>query len=347
MKLTLKFILYPLSLALVGCQSTQLSTSTDSTVANSNQSVYGVECAAAEHFAHQAKTLTLAFQRYCSQPKNNNSDASVKSVWYKTMQAWMALQGQEVGPEKALQQSWNIQFWPDKKNTTGRKMLRLLQQNKSWTATEISQQSVAVQGLGSLEWLLYDSSSTLGQDNNSCDLAVAISKNLERNALAVSKAWEKDNPWRELTDSVWLATYTSLLSHQLDYTMKKLSLTMAKIGYPKPYFAESWRSKTSIQNIKFNVLALQRLYVADGHGMDRILRSRGDEQLANSIQAQFESILASWPNQHTLFEMLQTHKGYQSLLLQFNKLYQLRYLIQDQVPVKLGVTIGFNSTDGD
>ena len=145
----------------------------------------------------------------------------------------------------------------------------------------------------------------------------------------------------------WTSEYIALLSNQLDYSMKKLSRPLANFGNPRPYFAESWRSKASMQNLKANIEAMQSLYFAQGNGLDSLLRERGKSLLADSIKNQFETTLTTWPTEQSLFDLLQTKEGYRLAYSQFNKLEQLKYLIHEEVAVELGVVIGFNATDGD
>ena len=129
--------------------------------------------------------------------------------------------------------------------------------------------------------------------------------------------------------------------------MKKLSRPLANFGKPRPYFAESWRSETSMLNLKANIVGMQALYLAEGDGLDALLRKRGKVQLADSITQQFDSSLVTWPTDESLFDMLQTKEGYRKAYAQYNKLEQLKYLIHEEVVIELGVVIGFNATDGD
>ena len=308
-----------------------------------SRSVYLVEFNTAQKFDVQASQLEQSMTAFC---EGNSDVQTVQRQWHSTMESWMALQGQERGPQAALAQSWNVQFWPDKKNTTGRKMSALIKQDKQWQAQEIAKQSVTVQGLGSIEWLLYDKQSDIASNLSTCHTAVAISENLANNAHAIASSWQV-NPWLELDQKGWDSEYIALLSNQLDYSMKKLSRPLAKVGKPRPYFAESWRSKTSMSNLKANIAAMQALYLANGEGLDNLLRTRGKQQLADSIVHQFEYTLETWPTEASLFDLLQTKQGYQTVLAQYNKLEQLNYLIHEEVAIELGVVIGFNATDGD
>ncbi|KFI10805.1 imelysin family protein [Vibrio coralliilyticus] len=328
---------------LAGCQSTSSTMPVAQQTSHPSQGVYQVEFAAAHTFSNQADKLASQMAAYCADEAQLES---LKSQWHHTMVAWMALQGQERGPEKALEQSWNIQFWPDKKNTTGRKMTALTGQSKTWTQEQISQQSVTVQGLGSVEWLLYDQASSLSSSQATCQTGIAIAENTAANAETIATAWQT-NPWVELDEKAWTSEYISLLSNQLEYSMKKMSRPLANFGKPRPYFAESWRSETSMQNLKANIEAMQALYLAGGNGLDKLLRERGKVQLADSIAQQFDTALETWPTDESLFDMLQTKEGYRKAYAQYNKLEQLKYLIHEEVAIELGVVIGFNATDGD
>ena len=350
-----KLLLMPLSvLAMAGCQSSgeQVASSEVNgvsyqadTTSHISRSVYQQEFDSAVLFAKQSSELEALMQGYCE--TNNVELDAVKNQWQLTMNSWMALQGQERGPTAALEESWNVQFWPDKKNTTGLKMRQLTQQNRAWTQDEIAQQSVTVQGLGALEWALYDQQSPLLKDKASgCLSSQAIAQNLAMKSASIAEAWQV-NPWLALDEMRWESEYIALLTNQLDYSMKKLSRPMAKIGHPRPYFSESWRAQTSMTQLKANVAALEKLYLADGNGLDGLLREKGLSDLADRVADQFTLTLETWPTDSSLFSLLQSKEGYREVLTQYNKLERLKYLIHEEVAIELGVVIGFNATDGD
>ncbi|MCW8346998.1 imelysin family protein [Vibrio sp. ZSDZ65] len=308
-----------------------------------SQHVYELEHQSAVNFYLAMGNLHQQSQAYCQQ---NEAIDSVERAWQKGMEQWMWLQGQERGPTQALEQNWNIQFWPDKKNTTGRKMTHASLRDH-WSVAAIKDESVTVQGLGAVEWLLFDPKSNLKTNlSSSCSLLIAITGALTERSATIVQAWSV-NPWSTLDDKAWTTEYLALLTNQLDYSMKKLSRPLAKIGAAKPYFSESWRSQTSMMHLRANIEALQSLYLANGQGLDLILRESGSSELAMSIERQFRFILDTWPESTSLFELLQSKNGYRIVLSQYNKLEQLRYLMSEEAAIKLGVVIGFNATDGD
>ncbi|WP_105901982.1 imelysin family protein [Vibrio gangliei] len=326
---------------------TLLATQQTIAAENSSAPIYQIELKAATQLNRQASELNQAVIDYC-QDDQKTGLAPLKQQWLDTAQAWMALQGQAKGPEQAISLGWSMQFWPDKKDITGRKMAQIIQQPELWEPQTIAEQSVTVQSLGGLEWLLYDEKSSFAQgDKNACSLAKAISQNFNHNTQKIVTAWQK-NPWQGYSAAQWQSEYFGLLNNQMDYTLHKLQRPMGKIGHPKPYFAESWRSQTSLVHIKSNLVAMKALYQADGeHGLDALLRAKGESELADRIVLHFEQAIATLPTSPSLFTQLQTKEGYKNMIAQYNKLEYVQYLLQQEAAVALGIVVGFNSTDGD
>lgn len=343
----IKLIILSLGVAgLVGCSTSNSESKFEPQIStHQSQAVYLLEFSAAQQFYVQAHQLEASFNQYC---EGSSSLESLQQGWRETASRWMALQGQERGPIEALAQNWNVQFWPDKKNTTGLKMKGLVATTEPLSAADISGQSVAVQGLGSLEWLLFDSASPVLHDNSTevCRVGNAITENFANNSRIILQAWQQ-NPWLELDAQAWQSEYLSLMANQLAFSTSKLERPLANIGSPRPYFSEAWRSKYSLHLLRLNIETLSSLYHVDGNGLDALLRAQGDDSLADRIDNQFVAILDNWPSHDDLFDSLQTRSGYQQSLGILNKLKQLDYLLNQEAAAALGVVMGFNSTDGD
>ncbi|WP_375750096.1 imelysin family protein [Vibrio sp. HN007] len=306
--------------------------------------VYQIQKQSATHFSATSELLSENFEAFCN---GKLERSELEQSWKDTIHAWMYLQGQERGPEVALEKSWSIQFWPDKKNTTGRKMIQLLRQETPVTSEVIGNSSVTVQGIGAIEWLLFDTQSPIKENKELvCSTGQAISINLANNANAINEAWS-ENPWAEVNTKQWHSEYLALLSNQLDYSMKKMSRPMAKLANPKPYFSESWRSQMSMANLKFNIVSLEKVYLGNGNGLDAILRELGHAQVADSIKNQFATMKQTWTDEQSLFKLLKSKEGYREVLAHYNKFEYLNYLIHEEAAIALGVVVGFNATDGD
>jgi predicted lipoprotein len=310
-----------------------------------SQALYLLEFNAAEQFYLKAQALEQSFQHYCLDAKSLDD---VQKNWRDTATQWMSLQGQERGPLAALAQNWNIQFWPDKKNTTGLKMNALVATQNHVDREYIHQQSVAVQGIGAIEWLLFDLGSPVHLHNHAeaCRVGKPIMENFANNSRRIVEAWQH-NPWLNLDNQTWQSEYLSLLSNQLAFATSKLERPLANIGAPRPYFAEAWRSKYSLHLLRHNIETLRTLYHIDNGGLAGLLRAQQQDDLADRLEDQFVSLLEHWPEHDDLFDSLQTREGYRQALSLLNKLKQLDYLLNQEAAAALGVVIGFNSTDGD
>ncbi|MEI8595879.1 imelysin family protein [Photobacterium sp. Hal280] len=295
-------------------------------------------------FTEAARELESTVETLC-QANTDDHLAASRAAWQVLMQDWMVLQGREKGSEAALALTWQIQFWPDKKDITGRKMAQLLAQSTHWNAALLADQSVAVQGAGAMEWLLYAHPEQLKQPQG-CEVATAISQRLTQSGEALIEAW-KANPWQAMTPQLALSEYVGALTNQLDFAMKKLTLPMGKPGHPRPYQAESWRSQTSMRNLKANVQAMQSLYLAEGKGLDALLRAQGEIALADRIAGEFDSLIAGWPQTASMGALLKTRDGYRDLIRIYNSLEYIRFALHDEVSPALGIVVGFNATDGD
>ena len=320
---------------LSGCNSDAVSTS---------KAIHQQHLVAAKQFSSAANDLNTAMAALC-ETGGESALESAQVAWTNTMQSWMSFQGREKGSEDALALSWQIQFWPDKKNTTGRKLSQLLKQDTAWTTSDLASQSVAVQGLGAAEWFLYEQPLALKTEDG-CQLAEAVTAYIEQSGKALVNAWQT-NPWQAMTPELALGEYLGALNNQLDYSIKKLQRPMGKPGHPKPYQAESWRSGTSMANLKASVAAMQQLYIANGQGLDQLLRDKGYVGTADRLTEQFANLLASWPAEPSMTAMLKSREGYRQLISIFNGLEYIKWTLQDEVAPELGIVVGFNATDGD
>ncbi|MEZ9302771.1 imelysin family protein [Vibrio breoganii] len=340
------------SILLVGCSNNSPSPSDrPSTQVNQfevtqhlSQAVYQLQHQHAERFYSNSAKLHQAFQTQCLSSSDESSLNALQNQWHETMLAWMPFQGQNNGPNEIHDLAWKVQFWPDKKNTTGRQIKAQLSSNPHISSKELANLSATLQGLSAIEWLLYDDAAQESNLENRCALGITISQRLLQTSITVRDAWSI-NPWKDLEKKQWNVEYISMLNDQLDYMQKKLSRPLAKIGKPRPYFTESWRSQTSYANLFANWQGINALVHAP-NGLIDILQDV-DPVLAESISSTIKSTVNNWPIDASLFADLGSAQGYQRALAQYNKIEYVHYLIATEAAMKLGIVVGFNSTDGD
>ncbi|WP_157828346.1 imelysin family protein [Enterovibrio nigricans] len=297
---------------------------------------------ASQRFLQDASLLAKSTNRFCDTDSEPSQIESTKQAWVEAMKAWAPLQGTNVGNEKATSLSWQIQFYPDKKNTTGRQLSRLIKKGGPYSVDSLSTESVAVQGLGAMEWLLFDSANTIHVKEN-CRLMTVVAGKIVSSAEALTASWAV-NPWRDAEEKQRDTDALRLIAAKLATTMKAIELPMGKPGYPKPYQAQAWRSQQSLTVLRASVVHLQRLYAQT---LEPILIANAHTELANCLTQHWEAAVESIPDGEGLKALLESKEGYRSLIMVLNNLEYINIALDDEAGPALGMIVGFNSTDGD
>ncbi|WP_413699687.1 imelysin family protein [Psychromonas sp. KJ10-10] len=300
-----------------------------------------------QNFEQKTHALADSINAFCLADDFAKSQQNIQQNWLNTMQAWMPLQGVTKGPITEFDLAWSFQFWPDKKDITGRKIKQLLQaQESDWNTQKISEQSVAVKGLGALELLIFEQ--TLNAEN--CSLATAIANNLGNNSQRISSAWSEQYAPSLLVQSKDSKQQKDIeqhivaeLSHQLSYINKKFDAPWGN-AQPRPYQAEAWRSESSMLLLKTSYQALHQYFV---EGVKPQLINEKQTDLSESIEGTFETLLSNWPNEPSLKKLLSDKSGLRQVFLSKMSMDTLTYQLQEEVPVALKIVVGFNATDGD
>ncbi|MFO6425462.1 imelysin family protein [Motilimonas sp. KMU-193] len=302
---------------------------------------------AAQLVKHSQQLTQLLNQACVSQTPTDQAE-QIKLAWQLTIGDWVPFQGETIGPVHDLDIAWSMQFWPDKKNLTGRKIKALQASQSQFSEADIAQASVAAQGLGALELLLFEQ----GLSVENCPLSQAIASHIASNAKRLQHAWQQANlsyhkqaanstkhPLSP-ADIAWI----SELSHQLSFANKKFYLPLGKGEHTKPYQAESWRSASSMTLLRQSYMSLHQLFLS---GINTRLQQQGATQLATEIDQTFNDLLVGWPEQASLVSLLKSDQGLAKLYRMRIDIERLTYLIQEVMPVQLKFVIGFNATDGD
>lgn len=335
-----------LLLSLFGFSATVLADNAAADASTISQHLIALKQQQSQQLVQTSQTLKELAEQACLAPDSSNSQP-LQHAWQQTMTAWVPFQGEKQGPMQQLDLAWSMQFWPDKKNLTGRKVQSLQQADIELTPAIIAQRSVAVRGLGALELLIYEAP----LDAANCRLLQPISGLLAANASRIQRQWQHDYAQAlavkakdPKTAPIVTAQTVAELSHQLSFINKKFYLPLGKGKYPKPYQAEAWRSETSLLHLKTSFTAL-RLY------FDAIVKpylvAQQQGPLVADIDQAFANLLHHWPAQTSMKAMLANDKGLAQLYRLRIDIDRLSYLIQDVMPVQLKIVVGFNATDGD
>jgi len=142
-------------------------------------------------FVQSAQTLSEEINLLCGSSKEVELTESVQNAFESTYINWAKIQHIKFGPISFLKRLERIQYWPDKHNVSERQVRKLLvslDKGEALSLADLQKKSVAVQGLATLERLLFSKDARLNKSE--CTLATLVSKNIS--AIAT----DLDNNWR-------------------------------------------------------------------------------------------------------------------------------------------------------
>jgi predicted lipoprotein len=138
------------------------------------------------------KTITM-----CSEP-GQDTLAATRDAFRETVMAWSHIEIIRFGPVTSGNRFERILFYPDRKGTGLRQVQRLLAGDEAvgWRLEDLQEQSVAIQGLGGIEFALYGTGSAKLADPTGasrCRYVELAARNIEDIAGQLSEAWAKED----------------------------------------------------------------------------------------------------------------------------------------------------------
>ena len=308
--------------------------------------------------AQQTAQLQRSAEDYCASPSPQGLQL-LHDHFRDAFLAWQGAQHLRFGPVQYLLREHRFAFWPDKRGSVGKHLAQLLQDPALATDDfDISQKSVAVQGFSALERLLFAASAPTAPE---CRVVTAIAINLDQMANSLVHDWVSgeepyldmfvrpgpDNPMFE-SEQELAGQLLNSLSTQLELIVtQKLARPLGSgLAKARGKRAEGWRSQTSLASVSANLAACQDLYQSAFAA--QLQAAEQGAGLHASIQMGFDQaqravarIVLTLPEavgdsaQRALVEQLQA------------ELAVLQGLVANDLAGALGLTLGFNSLDGD
>lgn len=307
--------------------------------------------------------LQLASDNLCASPSIANLEHA-QSSFLNFAHSWAQIEWFRVGPVMSKNRIERILFYPDRKST-GLKQVQRALAKQDQTVTSIAalpQKSVAVQGLGALEFNLFGTGfEILRTDEGSfrCAFSLAVARNLAHISKTLSDAWADDgiatrfwlNPNDEnplfRTDNEALNVVLGTMVHGLeairDVRIGAFLKDEAKLDRPKS--ALMWRSENTTAMIANGLEGLFELFNASG--FDKLLTDE-NKNLTDSILFEFNQALNT-------INALQ--KPIAEILTSENERKQMEYLelsvgfamsrLDNDLSSQLGLSAGFSFGDGD
>ena len=314
-------------------------------------------------FRREASGLEAAMGALCANP----SDDTLRIAHQTFAQAAIAYGEVEflrVGPLMEESRAERLLFFPDRKGI-GLKQVQAILAEEDPSATDaasLRDKSVAAQGFGALEFVLYGSGAEAVATADGafrCRYGQAIATNISRIADELAWGWYRqdgiavhlmrpapeNNDYRTPIEA--MEEIVGLVSHGIEATRdQRLQPFMAdgdKAAKPKQ--ALFWRSGLTIAMVRANVEGMRKLIAVSGVAADVTEKDKG---LENSIAFEFRNAeraldLVTAP----IEEALQDPKQVQALNYLVLVTGSLQAMVGEQLSAALGLSVGFSSLDGD
>lgn len=146
------------------------------------------------NFERQTSLLVDKTQELCGQPSGIQLTAT-QEQFAKVATTWSHIEWLRVGPVMSENRLERVLFYPDRKSTGLRQVQRALgkQDETVLETSSLAKKSVAMQGLGALEFILFGTGFETLLENKyqyRCLYGLAISKNLHQIALEIEDGWQ-------------------------------------------------------------------------------------------------------------------------------------------------------------
>jgi hypothetical protein len=289
--------------------------------------------------------------------------ASLRTAYNSVADAWASAQLIKTGPITLFLRYDRFAYWPEARNATARALDQLLMSKnpKDLTADSLAHDSVAGQGLTALERLLYDGDSpekllkASGKEGDwRTQVGVGIARNLAaiarqvladwtapngvRAAIAANKGW--NNLFADAPEAARLLLTDLVAGFKLMHDVKLLPVLGANADSAKPKSAEAWRSGRTQRDLKLNLTSAQTLEKAFAADAPAAHRAKFDALFAAAAKA----VDAVPPD---LGEAAADPKRRPRVDAARVAIKAVQTELAKTLPGDVGVTLGFNSLDGD
>lgn len=301
---------------------------------------------AVEAFETQTAALDEAAQNDCR-------PSGVIPAFHAAFDAWVALQHLNIGPVETDGRSLAISFWPDKKGMIPKTLQMMMRDQDAavQNADDFAHVSIAARGLFALEFMLFDDTfNAYDQGDYSCQLVQAIAHDVSRTAKVIEGEWTRAGGFADLLRTAGADDNTYFFSEteaaQSLYTMLATGLEnnvelrierpLGSFDKPRPKRAEAYRSGRSLRNLIVSLQASRYFVIAMAPQAPTQTLAILDDALAK----------ANALNDPT-FASVTDPSGRLKIEIIAQRIEAAIDAIANDVGAPLGVSAGFNASDGD
>jgi len=309
-----------------------------------------------------AAGLTKAMRQLCETPSEKNLEAA-RSAFSGTVEAWSVAEIIAFGPIKENNRLERMLYWPDRKSIGLRQVQSTLaaKDSSATDPAQLAQKSVAMQGLGALEYVLYGDGETLArkEDPYRCAYGAAVAGNIETISGEVRDAWNKPdgfaslwanpgskNPlYRDGNEAVTELVGVFINELEMIRDVRLKGFFGAKPDADKPKQAIYWRSQNTTASLAGNLSGIDQLFQASRLGDALPADARW---MAESIHIQLTNGVATAKSVAGPIDKALADPALRDKLEHFALISSsLSTLIGTRMTAEFGLTAGFSSLDGD
>lgn len=315
-------------------------------------------------FNWAATALESAAGALCASPSVANLETT-RSVFRSVAGQWARIEWLRLGPVMSENRLERILFFPDRKGT-GRKQVQsaILSKDKSVTdVRSLTGKSVAMQGLGALEFILFGNGSytlALSKGDHRCAFAYAVAANLVKLSGEIVDRWSADSVFLPVflkpsasnplyrTDQEALNVLLGQMIHGLE------AMRDARIGafldtedpdHNRPKSALFWRSGMTMSTIGAGLSGLEAMF--NNSGIE-VMAADMSPKIAAMIRFEFtQAIRTADSLNEPLAVMLTEPKTYDKLVYLAYAIKIIIGRLDQEFAQAGGQAVGFSFGDGD
>lgn len=314
-------------------------------------------------FRQSTEALATDVDALCASPGDIALE-TVREAFTAAVRSWSHVENIRFGPVTEENRLERILFWPDRKGI-GLKQVQAAIAGEDATAADpqtLPGKSVAMQGLGALEFVLSGSGSdslTSAAGAYRCRYGLAIATNLDTMATAIAAAWDRPDgvaqQWANpgaanplyRTDAEAMTELFNVFVHGLEMVRDvRINGFLGKTpDGDKPKSAIFWRSGATLASINGDLAGLSALFNASKLSAEL---EEGDYWIAQSIRFEFSNAdfalqAADGPIDQVLGDGAKRKKlDYARIVTS-----SLSELFGVKLAAALDLSAGFSSLDGD
>ncbi len=311
-----------------------------------------------------ATDLETSVTELCSNPSDERLTAA-RSAFRGVVDRWALIEWLRLGPVMSDNRLERILFFPDRKGT-GRKQVQAAIVTKDESVTKVSAlagQSVAMQGLGALELILFGTGSdalSKPEASHRCAFAQAAASNLVNLSDEIIAGWQADadlvpvflNPGPEnplfRTDQEALNLLLGQMIHGLDAirdTRMTAFLDKENPDHDRPKLALFWRSDMTLPSISANLEGLEALF--NESGIEVVSRDSAP-RLADTIRFEFrQAIRTAQSLEAPVSDLLGNPETRKKLVYLDFAIKIIVGRLDEEFAQAGGLAVGFSFGDGD